>query len=288
MYINVCIVFFLTMDVNLYKTSQWRRRFRGFWLTVHLYIALTVGFVFVILGLTGSVNVFIYELEELGLPQVRHEGNAQPRSLDEIMQTVKAAHPQKKGKWSLLLPNYGNDYLWVEYPKPEETADELYAPFRVLIDPYSGKIIAESYWGRTLWTLIYEVHASFLTGKLGVKIGEIGFDTICFLGLFFFVSALTGLYLWWPRWGKFKKAVTIKRGASPERFYFDLHKTTGFYSSIILLILAFTLLKAAGTPLGANDLWIACHALSQNATLVTHNLRAFERIAGLKLDDWAI
>ena len=34
--------------------------------------------------------------------------------------------------------------------------------------------------------------------------------------------------------------MTIKRGASPERFYFDLHKTTGFYSSIILLILAFT------------------------------------------------
>ncbi|MDT8406676.1 MAG: type II toxin-antitoxin system VapC family toxin [Methylococcales bacterium] len=50
----------------------------------------------------------------------------------------------------------------------------------------------------------------------------------------------------------------------------------------------FTLLKTAGTPIGANDLWIACHALSHNATLVTHNLREFERIAGLRLEDWAI
>lgn len=50
----------------------------------------------------------------------------------------------------------------------------------------------------------------------------------------------------------------------------------------------FTLLKAAGTPIGANDLWIACHALSQNTTLVTHNLREFERIAGLRLEEWAI
>ena len=33
----------------------------------------------------------------------------------------------------------------------------------------------------------------------------------------------------------------------------------------------FILLKEAGTPIGANNLWIACHALSQNATLVTHN-----------------
>ena len=50
----------------------------------------------------------------------------------------------------------------------------------------------------------------------------------------------------------------------------------------------FTLLKEAGTPIDANDLWIACHALSQNATLVTHNLREFERVAGLKLEDWVI
>lgn len=223
-----------------YKTSRWRRRLRSFWLTLHLYIALTIGFFFVILGLTGSFNVFIYELEELGLPSVHHEASAQLHSLDEVMQTVKAAYPEKQGQWSLLLPNYGNDYLWVEYPKPVETADELYAPFRVLVDPYSGEIVAESYWGQTLWTLIYEVHAALLTGKLGVEIGRIGVQTVCFLGVFLFISALTGLYLWWPRWRAFKNAVTIKRGASPERFYFDLHKTTGFYSSIVLLVLAFT------------------------------------------------
>lgn len=228
------------MNVSPDNTSRWPRRFRSFWLTIHLYLALTVGLVFAILGLTGSFNVFIYELEELRLPKVCNEAKALPPSLDEVMQTIKAAYPEKKGKWSLLLPKYGNDYLWVEYPKPLETADELYAPFRVLIDPCSGKIIEKSYWGETLWTLIYEVHAAFLMGKLGTNIGQIGFDTICFFGLFLFISALSGLYLWWPRWGKFKKAVTIKRDASPERFYFDLHKTTGFYSSIILLILAFT------------------------------------------------
>lgn len=50
----------------------------------------------------------------------------------------------------------------------------------------------------------------------------------------------------------------------------------------------FTRLKEAGTPIGANDLWIACHALSWNATLVTHNVREFKRIAGLKLEDWVI
>ncbi|WP_366945070.1 PIN domain-containing protein [Methylobacter sp.] len=50
----------------------------------------------------------------------------------------------------------------------------------------------------------------------------------------------------------------------------------------------FTRLKEAGTPIGANDLWIACHALSRNATLVTHNVREFERIEGLRVEDWVI
>ncbi|MEJ7137328.1 type II toxin-antitoxin system VapC family toxin [Amphibiibacter pelophylacis] len=48
----------------------------------------------------------------------------------------------------------------------------------------------------------------------------------------------------------------------------------------------FTRLKEAGTPIGANDLWIACHALAENATLVTHNTREFQRVEGLKLEDW--
>ncbi|HSW09116.1 type II toxin-antitoxin system VapC family toxin [Aquabacterium sp.] len=48
-----------------------------------------------------------------------------------------------------------------------------------------------------------------------------------------------------------------------------------------------TRLKTAGTPIGANDLWIACHALALEATLVTNNLREFERIIGLRLDNWA-
>jgi tRNA(fMet)-specific endonuclease VapC len=48
----------------------------------------------------------------------------------------------------------------------------------------------------------------------------------------------------------------------------------------------FTLLKSAGTPIGANDLWIACHALAEGATLVTRNQREFSRVAGLKTETW--
>ena len=48
-----------------------------------------------------------------------------------------------------------------------------------------------------------------------------------------------------------------------------------------------TALKRRGTPIGANDLWIACHALALDATLVSHNVNEFARIEGLRLEDWA-
>lgn len=48
-----------------------------------------------------------------------------------------------------------------------------------------------------------------------------------------------------------------------------------------------TALKCRITPIGANDLWIACHALALDATLVSHNVSEFARVEGLRLEDWA-
>jgi tRNA(fMet)-specific endonuclease VapC len=48
----------------------------------------------------------------------------------------------------------------------------------------------------------------------------------------------------------------------------------------------FVRLKKLGTLIGANDFWIACHALAEGATLVTHKVKEFKRISGLKLEDW--
>lgn len=45
-------------------------------------------------------------------------------------------------------------------------------------------------------------------------------------------------------------------------------------------------LEAAGTPIGANDLWIAAQALNDESVLVTDNLREFGCVPGLKVENW--
>jgi tRNA(fMet)-specific endonuclease VapC len=41
-----------------------------------------------------------------------------------------------------------------------------------------------------------------------------------------------------------------------------------------------------GRPIGNNDLWIAAHALSSELILVSNNLTEFERVPGLKTENW--
>lgn len=45
-------------------------------------------------------------------------------------------------------------------------------------------------------------------------------------------------------------------------------------------------LERKGTPIGVNDLHIAGHARCEGLTLVTNNLKEFERVEGLRLENW--
>jgi len=45
-------------------------------------------------------------------------------------------------------------------------------------------------------------------------------------------------------------------------------------------------LERMGKVIGAMDLLIAAHAVSSGAVLVSQNLREFQRVPGLKLEDW--
>jgi tRNA(fMet)-specific endonuclease VapC len=45
-------------------------------------------------------------------------------------------------------------------------------------------------------------------------------------------------------------------------------------------------LSARGERIGGNDLFIAGIALSNDLTLVTHNVREFGRVPGLRIEDW--
>ncbi len=45
-------------------------------------------------------------------------------------------------------------------------------------------------------------------------------------------------------------------------------------------------LKASGTLIGAHDMWLAATCIAHGLTMVTANVRDFERVPGLQLEHW--
>jgi tRNA(fMet)-specific endonuclease VapC len=45
-------------------------------------------------------------------------------------------------------------------------------------------------------------------------------------------------------------------------------------------------LESEGRPIGPLNLLVAATALEQQAVLVTHNIKEFRRVKGLRVEDW--
>ncbi len=226
---------------------------RNVWARIHLCLALSVGFLFVLIGLSGSLSVYREELDELLNPALTIDdpkGDYLP--LDRIMAAVRKAHPDRHGAWVLEMPGSPRGMITAWYEKPHETLGEFYAPLMVSVNPYTAEVVASRFWGRTAATWIYDLHTQ-------LHFGLYGWNAIGILGLLLIVSASTGLYLWWPGFRRLRRSFTIRHDAGLARFSFDLHRTLGLFSAVILLLPALTGFhlaypKLLETMLGAPDM----------------------------------
>jgi tRNA(fMet)-specific endonuclease VapC len=49
-----------------------------------------------------------------------------------------------------------------------------------------------------------------------------------------------------------------------------------------------TILESKGEPIGDNDLWIAAHDKAASLIVVTNNAQEFQRVPGLKVQNWVV
>lgn len=197
---------------------------------LHLCLGLSLGGLFVLLGLTGSVLVFYTEIDQWLHPEIQV---AQRDSIDwdRAVQTVRTAFPDKDGPWRFEVT--GDDaVIPARYYNPPETADRDFAPMLVWLSPDGRGVLRADYWGDTAMTFIYDLHYRLLLEKTGGVI-------VGYAGIGLFVLLLSGLWAWWPKVG-WRKALRYKSGAAPIRALRDQHKLAGLLALPMLLLLTVT------------------------------------------------
>lgn len=205
---------------------------RRVWLKLHLWLGLPLGAVWVLLGLTGSLNVFRWDIDEWLNPElvISAPGDA-PLALERIYQRLHAAFPEREGSWSLETPRHPAGMLTARHASklPNGEPSLLF----VSINPYTAEIAARRFYADFgFWvTWIYQLHSSLFLGEMGPKI-------VGAFGLLLAVSLASGLYLWWPRTGKLRQALSFKPKAGRVRRNYDLHKLSGIYGGLLLLAVA--------------------------------------------------
>lgn len=212
------------------------RSWRGAIRRIHLWLGLSLGLLFVLIGLTGSALVFYVGIDAALHPVSRSDthsaapGWASP-VWDQALATARAGRFDRAGKWSFEVTGEGGAIPARYYP-PSGHGDH-HAPRKMVWFSADGtRIVRVARWGGYLMSWLYELHMQLLAGEIGAQI--VGWSGIVML-----VLLLTGVIAWWPR-GSWAKALAFKRDAAPIRRLRDLHKLTGVVSGALLVILVAT------------------------------------------------
>ncbi|MGH3088573.1 MAG: PIN domain-containing protein [Rubrobacteraceae bacterium] len=88
------------------------------------------------------------------------------------------------------------------------------------------------------------------------------------------------------RYGVEKSARVEQNSEALDRFLLPLEIASFDLEATVSYGRIRAALERRGTPIGPLETLIAAHAISLDAALVTNNTREFERVPGLRVEDW--
>lgn len=122
---------------------------------------------------------------------------------------------------------------------------------QLAVNPYTGQVIGDpsdvktktaefmqKMFGLHRWLLLNEIEEPIIEGVENRKLGSwiTGTATLLFL-----LGVITGIVIWFPnKMRAWKNGLNIRWSANWKRLNHDLHNTLGFYSCIILFLMAVT------------------------------------------------
>jgi uncharacterized iron-regulated membrane protein len=200
---------------------------------VHLWLGLSLGLLFAVTGLTGSVLVFYPAIDHALHPGLaRVSSGARPVSWQAVYEALRRDNPTRPGAWRIEVTPGGGP-IPIRYYAPVETRGRDFAPLMLWLDPVSLHSVRRGFWGDYWTTWTYDLHYRLLLGEPGgIAMGIAGIVMLAML--------VSGLLAWWPRTGGWRRSLAWKVDAGASRRLYDVHKWTGIGGSVVLIVVTVT------------------------------------------------
>jgi uncharacterized iron-regulated membrane protein len=184
---------------------------------LHLWIGLSAGLLFAVLGLTGTLLAYQPEILLATQPALAVPADA-PRDDARVLAQLAASGEATGAD----LPRDALP-VWQAFAKEGR---------RLYLHPTDGRLLLERSSANDWMLWLRELHTHLLAGKTGE-------DVLGVFGIAILVLLVTGVWLWWPRSGALVESLRW-HARPPLRRWFSWHRSTGALAVPLVLLLALT------------------------------------------------
>lgn len=214
------------MTLNLFLSSRilvMKDRKLNQWLWKWHFIAGIISLPFVIvLSITGGIYLFKSDVENEVIQEIQKinsKKNTNQLSYDKQWEIAQKYSKQKLNAVVINEADVSTEFISGRFGGKKS----------VFVNPYSGEV-SGTFQAKDTWMYkVRKLHGELLGGKLGTKVVEL-------IASWMVVLILSGLYIWFPFVRGIKGVFTVRLKEGKRILFRDVHAVTGFWISIVLLI----------------------------------------------------
>lgn len=206
-------------------------RLRRWWFSIHKWTGILLAVLIIPISLTGSALVWHDWLDETINPQRYAVKSGEP-ALTPSVYAAAAQRGLRPGEQliSLRYPEHGEGPILALAAQPPQPGASRPVRTNIWLDPADGRVLDKASSDAGLVRVMHVLHGSLMVPGWGRTI-------VGWVGVFMFLSCLTGLWLWWPVTGSVRRGFRWKKQNSTNA---NLHHQMGFWIAIPLAMLSFT------------------------------------------------
>jgi uncharacterized iron-regulated membrane protein len=209
-------------------------RLRATWLNVHKWIGLCLAILIIPISITGAALVWDGWLDQQLNPQRYDVSTGEPRlTPSQYADAARTRAGTDDRLTSIRYSEDGDGPIVASLTQVRQGGGERSGPPQrssVWLDPGNGQVLDAAGANSGLIRIFHNLHGNLMVPGWGRTI-------VGWVGVFMFISCLTGIWLWWPIGGSFRRGFRWKRQNSTNA---NIHHLVGFWILLPLAMLSFT------------------------------------------------